>query len=114
MHPTPCTSVISQSLARDLRLLTGIMCVYWRRAHPSLLWEKPSSPPRVPQLMEGLIDLLITIMLLLFNALKDWPPWNAAFVSAEATMTQILPPRTAAPGVATPLLEKECASVPLL
>lgn len=62
--------------------------------------------------MEGLIDLLITIMLLLFNALKDWPPWNAAFVCAEAIVAQILQPRTAAPGVATPLLEKECASVP--
>lgn len=70
MDPTSCTGVISQSLAGDLRFVTGIICVYWRRAGPSLLWEKPSPPPGVPQLMEGLIDLLITIMLLLFNCFQ--------------------------------------------
>lgn len=33
-------------------------------------------------------------------------------VSAEAIMAQILQPRMEAPGIATPLLEKECASAP--
>lgn len=67
MHPASRKGVIRQSLARDLRFVTGIICIYWRRAGPSLLWEKPSTPPRVPQLVEGLIDLLITIVLLFFN-----------------------------------------------
>jgi len=69
-HPACCEGVVRQSLARDLRFVAGIICIYWRRAGPGLLWEKPGSPSRVPWLTEGLTDLLITIMLLFFNCLQ--------------------------------------------
>lgn len=111
-HPVPCKGIIRQSLARDWRFVTSIICISWRRAGPRLLWEKPSSLLRVPQLMEGLIDLLITIMLFFSIARKKWPPWNAAFVSAETNMAQILQHRATVSGLATPLLVKECASAP--
>lgn len=65
-HPISCKGIVCQSLARDWRFVTSIVCIYWRRAGPRLLWENPSSLLRVPQLMEGLIDLLITIMLFFF------------------------------------------------
>lgn len=69
---SPCAPRMLQgchlcSLARDLRFIIIIICIYWRRTGPTVPWGKPRSSHQVPWLTESLIDLLTAIVLLRFN-----------------------------------------------
>lgn len=81
-------------LARDLRFIIIIICIYWRRTGPTVPWGKPRSSRQVPWLTESLIDLLTAIVLLRFNCWQRAAAQECAVIPAETIRAQILLPRT--------------------